>query len=113
MFLSCFNMILQLETNQDHIKDHNKSNLNLCCEHIFNQRCIIFVSAVDFTVQGKGLTLAVSKDEVVALLGNEKCDVKTLDDTHLYCEPPEEQPLGSDHETLPSLKVSALDLHTI
>lgn len=65
-----------------------------------------------FTVQGKGLTLAMTKDEVVAWLGDKICDVKTLDDTHLYCEPPEEQPLSLDHENLPSLKVSALDLDT-
>lgn len=65
---------------------------------------VICVSAV----QGKGLTLAMSKDEVVAWLGDRICDVKTLDDTHLYCEPPEEQPLGSDNGDLPRLKVSAL-----
>ncbi|KAF5898117.1 plexin-B3 isoform X1, partial [Clarias magur] len=56
-------------------------------------------------VEGKGLTLAMSKDEVVAWLGDKICDVKTLDDTHLYCEPPEEQPLGSENEDLPRLKV--------
>lgn len=56
-------------------------------------------------VEGKGLTLAMTKDEVVAWLGDKICDVKTLDDTHLYCEPPEEQPLSLDHENLPSLKV--------
>ncbi|TTB56408.1 Plexin-B3 [Bagarius yarrelli] len=56
-------------------------------------------------VEGKGLTLAMSKEEVVAWLGDQICDVKTLDDTHLYCEPPEEQPLGSDNEDLPRLKV--------
>lgn len=62
------------------------------------------------SVQGKGLTLAMSKDEVEARLGDQTCDVKTLDDTHLYCEPPEKQPLSSDQEDLPRLKVSALDL---
>uniref|UniRef100_A0AAR2IK09 Plexin-B1 n=1 Tax=Pygocentrus nattereri TaxID=42514 RepID=A0AAR2IK09_PYGNA len=56
-------------------------------------------------VEGKYLTQAMSKDEVVAWLGDKECDVKTLDDTHLYCEPPEEQPLSMDHEELPSLKV--------
>lgn len=56
-------------------------------------------------MQGKGLTQAMSKDEVVAWLGDKECDVKTLDDTHLYCEPPEEQPLSMDHKELPSLKV--------
>ncbi|KAI5610501.1 plexin-B3, partial [Silurus asotus] len=61
-------------------------------------------------VEGKGLTLAMTKDEVVASLGDKICDVKTLDDTHLYCEPPEEQPLSLDHENLPRLKVSAVNL---
>ncbi|KAK1801097.1 hypothetical protein P4O66_022797 [Electrophorus voltai] len=56
-------------------------------------------------VEGKGLTLAMSRDEVVAHLGDQECDVKTLDDTHLYCEPPEEQPHGVDHTALPILKV--------
>ncbi|KAI5095370.1 plexin-B3, partial [Silurus meridionalis] len=56
-------------------------------------------------VEGKGLTLAMTKDEVVASLGDKICDVKTLDDTHLYCEPPEEQPLSLDQENLPRLKV--------
>ncbi|XP_036435387.1 plexin-B3 [Colossoma macropomum] len=56
-------------------------------------------------VEGKYLTQAMSKDEVVAWLGDKECDVKTLDDTHLYCEPPEEQPLSVDLEELPSLKV--------
>uniref|UniRef100_A0A8C5A245 Plexin B3 n=1 Tax=Gadus morhua TaxID=8049 RepID=A0A8C5A245_GADMO len=44
-------------------------------------------------VQGVGLTRAVSRGEVVVRLGDEECEVKTLDDTHLYCEPPEEQPM--------------------
>uniref|UniRef100_A0A4W4ENG9 PSI domain-containing protein n=1 Tax=Electrophorus electricus TaxID=8005 RepID=A0A4W4ENG9_ELEEL len=57
-------------------------------------------------VEGKGLTLAMSRDEVVAHLGDQECDVKTLDDTHLYCEPPEEQPHGVDHTALPILKVN-------
>ncbi|XP_076860154.1 plexin-B3 [Brachyhypopomus gauderio] len=56
-------------------------------------------------VEGKGMTLAMSREEVVARLGDQECDVKTLDDTHLYCEPPVEQPLGVDHADLPILKV--------
>ncbi|KAI2662078.1 Plexin-B3 [Labeo rohita] len=56
-------------------------------------------------VEGKGLTLAMSKEEVVARLGDKECDVKTLDNTHLYCEPPEEQPLALDDSDLPRLKV--------
>lgn len=48
----------------------------------------------------------MSKEEVKAWLGDQECDVKTLDSTHLYCDPPEVQPLSVDdsHE-LPSLKV--------
>uniref|UniRef100_A0A671KPS4 Plexin-B1-like n=1 Tax=Sinocyclocheilus anshuiensis TaxID=1608454 RepID=A0A671KPS4_9TELE len=57
-------------------------------------------------VEGKGLTLAMSREEVVARLGDKECDVKTLDNTHLYCEPPEEQPLALDDSDLPTLKVS-------
>uniref|UniRef100_A0A8B9LAN5 Plexin B3 n=1 Tax=Astyanax mexicanus TaxID=7994 RepID=A0A8B9LAN5_ASTMX len=53
-------------------------------------------------VEGKGLTQAMSKEEVAAWLGDKECDVKTLDETHLYCEPPEEQPLSLDHLELPT-----------
>ncbi|XP_063064804.1 plexin-B3 isoform X2 [Engraulis encrasicolus] len=57
-------------------------------------------------VEGKGLMVAMTKEEVVARLGNMECDVKTLDSTHLYCEPPEQQPLSTDPESeLPSLQV--------
>uniref|UniRef100_A0A8C2I7U9 Plexin B3 n=1 Tax=Cyprinus carpio TaxID=7962 RepID=A0A8C2I7U9_CYPCA len=56
-------------------------------------------------LKGKGLTLAMRKEEVVARLGDKECDVKTLDNTHLYCEPPEEQPLALDDSDLPTLKV--------
>uniref|UniRef100_A0A673J8M8 Plexin-B1 n=1 Tax=Sinocyclocheilus rhinocerous TaxID=307959 RepID=A0A673J8M8_9TELE len=56
-------------------------------------------------VEGKGLTLAMNRDEVVARLGDKECVVKTLDNTHLYCEPPEEQPLALDDSDLPRLKV--------
>ncbi|KAI7797950.1 putative plexin-B3, partial [Triplophysa rosa] len=56
-------------------------------------------------VEGKGLTLAMSREEVRARLGIEECDVKTLDNTHLYCEPPEVQPLALDDDDQPRLKV--------
>lgn len=56
-------------------------------------------------VEGKGLMLAMSKEEVQAWLGNQECDVKTLDNTHLYCEPPDVQPLALDDSNLPTLKV--------
>lgn len=48
----------------------------------------------------------MSREEVLARLGKEECDVKTLDNTHLYCEPPEEQPLALDDDDLPKLTVS-------
>uniref|UniRef100_A0AAX7TZM3 Sema domain-containing protein n=1 Tax=Astatotilapia calliptera TaxID=8154 RepID=A0AAX7TZM3_ASTCA len=44
-------------------------------------------------VEGQDLTRAMSKEEVKAWLGDQECDVKTLDSTHLYCDPPEVQPL--------------------
>uniref|UniRef100_A0A8C1XPJ2 Uncharacterized protein n=1 Tax=Cyprinus carpio TaxID=7962 RepID=A0A8C1XPJ2_CYPCA len=34
----------------------------------------------------------MSKDEVVALIGDGECAVKTLTRNHLYCEPPTQQP---------------------
>uniref|UniRef100_A0A3Q2YYP7 IPT/TIG domain-containing protein n=1 Tax=Hippocampus comes TaxID=109280 RepID=A0A3Q2YYP7_HIPCM len=45
-------------------------------------------------VEGEGLTQAMSRQEVSARLGDEECEVKTLDSTHLYCEPPEVQPMS-------------------
>lgn len=56
-------------------------------------------------VEGKGLMLAMTRDEVVARLGDQECEVKTLDSTHLYCEPPEQQPQSTDESDLPSLQV--------
>lgn len=56
--------------------------------------------------QGQDLTRAISRQEVTARLGDEECEVKTLDNTHLYCEPPEIQPTSvDDGSELPSLKV--------
>lgn len=56
--------------------------------------------------QGQDLTKAISRQEVTARLGDQECEVKTLDNTHLYCEPPEVQPLSvDDSNELPSLKV--------
>ncbi|KAK5909057.1 hypothetical protein CgunFtcFv8_017062 [Champsocephalus gunnari] len=54
-------------------------------------------------VEGQDLTRAISRQEVRAQLGDQECEVKTLDNTHLYCEPPESQPGGGGG--LPSLKV--------
>lgn len=56
--------------------------------------------------QGQDLTRAIYRQEVTARLGDQECEVKTLDNTHLYCEPPEVQPLSvDDGSELPSLKV--------
>uniref|UniRef100_A0A8C9XNC5 Plexin B3 n=1 Tax=Sander lucioperca TaxID=283035 RepID=A0A8C9XNC5_SANLU len=50
--------------------------------------------------------LNLIKQEVTARLGDRECEVKTLDNTHLYCEPPEIQPLSVDDSSeLPCLKV--------
>ncbi|XP_034733782.1 plexin-B3-like [Etheostoma cragini] len=57
-------------------------------------------------VEGQHLTRAISRQEVKARLGDRECEVKTLDNTHLYCEPPEIQPLSvDDRSELPCLKV--------
>ncbi|XP_058144446.1 plexin-B1 isoform X2 [Dasypus novemcinctus] len=45
------------------------------------------------SVEGENLDLAMSKEEVVAMIGDGPCVVKTLTRHHLYCEPPTEQPL--------------------
>lgn len=42
--------------------------------------------------QGENLDLAIFKEEVVALIGDGVCSVKTLTHNHLYCEPPSQQP---------------------
>ncbi|KAI5612368.1 plexin-B1 isoform X2, partial [Silurus asotus] len=44
------------------------------------------------SVEGENLDLAIFKEEVVALIGEAVCAVKTLTRNHLYCEPPAEQP---------------------
>uniref|UniRef100_A0A8P4G3B7 Plexin B3 n=1 Tax=Dicentrarchus labrax TaxID=13489 RepID=A0A8P4G3B7_DICLA len=62
--------------------------------------------------QGQHLTRAISRQEVTAWLGDQECEVKTLDNTHLYCEPPEIQPMSVDEgNELPSLKVFMGNLH--
>ena len=64
--------------------------------------------------QGENLDLAITKDEVVVLIGEGVCAVKTLTKNHLYCEPPPQQPTpgpngkkreGSDN--LPEFTVSS------
>uniref|UniRef100_A0A8C9MAD2 Plexin-B1 n=1 Tax=Panthera tigris altaica TaxID=74533 RepID=A0A8C9MAD2_PANTA len=49
------------------------------------------------SVEGENLDLAMSKEEVVAMIGDGPCVVKTLTRHHLYCEPPLEQPLPQHH----------------
>ncbi|XP_064155428.1 plexin-B1 isoform X1 [Anguilla rostrata] len=44
------------------------------------------------SVKGENLDLAISKEEVVAQIGEGVCAVKTLTQNHLYCEPPTQQP---------------------
>ncbi|KAL4655627.1 plexin-B1-like [Arapaima gigas] len=44
------------------------------------------------SVEGENLDLAIYKEEVVALIGEGVCSVKTLTRNHLYCEPPAQQP---------------------
>ncbi|XP_045069099.1 plexin-B3-like [Coregonus clupeaformis] len=56
-------------------------------------------------VEGKDLTRAMTRREVVARLGDQECEVKTLDSTHLYCDPPEKQPASLGNNELPSLRV--------
>ncbi|KAI5628464.1 plexin-B1 [Silurus asotus] len=46
-------------------------------------------------VEGQNLDLAIVKEEVVALIGEGVCTVKTLTKNHLYCEPPAQQPSPS------------------
>ncbi|XP_036189564.1 plexin-B1 isoform X2 [Myotis myotis] len=59
------------------------------------------------SVEGDNLDLAMSKEEVVAMIGAGACAVKTLTRHHLYCEPPAEQPLplGEAPDALPQFMV--------
>ncbi|XP_055985797.1 plexin-B1 isoform X2 [Sorex fumeus] len=69
------------------------------------------------SVEGENLDLAMSKEEVVAMIGAGPCVVKTLTRHHLYCEPPVEQPLPQHHalrevpDTLPEFTVQMGNLH--
>ncbi|XP_023581194.1 plexin-B3 [Trichechus manatus latirostris] len=47
-------------------------------------------------VEGEGLNLGISKEEVRVLIGDGECLVKTLTLTHLYCEPPLQAPQPSN-----------------
>ncbi|CAG5984630.1 unnamed protein product [Menidia menidia] len=44
-------------------------------------------------LEGDNLDLAITKEEVVVLIGDGVCAVKTLTRNHLYCEPPPQQPV--------------------
>ncbi|XP_029465228.1 plexin-B3 isoform X2 [Rhinatrema bivittatum] len=39
-------------------------------------------------IEGDGLNLGITKEEVLAMIGDGVCVVKTLTKNHLYCEPP-------------------------
>ena len=63
--------------------------------------------------QGENLDLAITKEEVVVLVGEGVCAVKTLTRNHLYCEPPTQQPGPGPHgkkregsDSLPEFTVS-------
>uniref|UniRef100_A0A673ZQL0 Plexin-B1 n=1 Tax=Salmo trutta TaxID=8032 RepID=A0A673ZQL0_SALTR len=56
------------------------------------------------SVEGENLDLAIFKEEVVALIGDGVCSVKTLTHNHLYCEPPSQQP-SFNPPTLKSIAV--------
>uniref|UniRef100_A0A669DEQ6 Plexin B1 n=1 Tax=Oreochromis niloticus TaxID=8128 RepID=A0A669DEQ6_ORENI len=44
-------------------------------------------------LEGEHLDLAITKEEVLVLIGEGVCAVKTLTSNHLYCEPPPQQPV--------------------
>ncbi|KAJ8390120.1 hypothetical protein AAFF_G00109940 [Aldrovandia affinis] len=69
------------------------------------------------SVKGENLDLAIFKEEVVALVGEGVCSVKTLTQNHLYCEPPAQQPPSSPGrrhdgaDTLPEFTVQMGNLN--
>ncbi|XP_070460649.1 plexin-B3 isoform X6 [Equus przewalskii] len=57
-------------------------------------------------VEGEGLNLGISKEEVRVYIGDSECLVKTLTLTHLYCEPPPRAPQpANSSSTLPQFVV--------
>ncbi|XP_058147735.1 plexin-B3 isoform X3 [Dasypus novemcinctus] len=57
-------------------------------------------------VEGEGLNLGISKEEVRVRIGAGECLVKTLTLTHLYCEPPPRAPRPANgSSTLPQFVV--------
>ncbi|XP_033616101.1 plexin-B3 isoform X3 [Fukomys damarensis] len=58
-------------------------------------------------VEGEGLNLGISKEEVRVHIGDGECLVKTLTLTHLYCEPPPQAPQAANGSSaLPQFVVS-------
>ncbi|XP_060619135.2 plexin-B3 isoform X1 [Anolis sagrei] len=57
-------------------------------------------------IEGEGLNLGISKNEVRVIIGNSACIIKTLTPTNLYCEPPllPPQPLNAS-SVLPEFMV--------
>ncbi|XP_078399401.1 plexin-B1-like isoform X3 [Cetorhinus maximus] len=55
------------------------------------------------SVEGENLDLAITKEEVVAMVGEGICVVRTLTANHLYCEPPLEQPAAQRRRKRESL----------
>ncbi|XP_037677178.1 plexin-B3 isoform X3 [Choloepus didactylus] len=57
-------------------------------------------------VEGEGLNLGISKEEVRVRIGAGECLVKTLTLTHLYCEPPPRAPRAANGSgSLPQFEV--------
>ncbi|XP_048462279.1 plexin-B1 isoform X1 [Rhincodon typus] len=69
------------------------------------------------SVEGENLDLAITKEEVVAMVGEGICVVRTLTANHLYCEPPLGQPAARRRrkreslDTLPEFIVQMGKLH--
>ncbi|XP_034028080.1 plexin-B1 isoform X2 [Thalassophryne amazonica] len=69
------------------------------------------------SVEGENLDLAIYKEEVVALIGEGVCAVKTLTHNNLYCEPPAQQPTITSNkkqdgmDTLPEFTVKMGNLN--
>uniref|UniRef100_A0A7N9AK34 Plexin-B1 n=1 Tax=Mastacembelus armatus TaxID=205130 RepID=A0A7N9AK34_9TELE len=65
-------------------------------------------------LEGENLDLAITKDEVVVLIGEGVCAVKTLTRNHLYCEPPPQQPvqMGNLNFSLGKVQYDNLSMST-
>ncbi|XP_060592222.1 plexin-A1-like isoform X2 [Ruditapes philippinarum] len=46
--------------------------------------------------EGRGLTLAASKEDIKVFIGDKICNVTNLSDTQIFCTPPTNQPNGRD-----------------